>query len=262
MNEFSSIRLDHGPGGVVTIELNRPEAANALDSRMAAELARVASHLQMDARVRAVILTAAGKFFCAGGDVVHMASFGDETGARVKAVADDVHRAISSFARMCAPVVVAVNGMAAGGGFSLAMCGDLVLAARSAAFTMAYSKVGLSPDGSSSYFLPRLVGLRRTQELMFTNRRLTAQEAFEWGLVTRVVDDHDLRNEASALAASLAAGPSGSHQAIKDLLAVTYSSGLETQMEQEGRLIAANANSPDGQEGITAFRDKRRPRFR
>jgi 2-(1,2-epoxy-1,2-dihydrophenyl)acetyl-CoA isomerase len=150
-------------GGVAVIALNRPHHANGLNGQMAAELVRVSSELAGDPGVRAVVLTGNGRFFCAGGDVKEMAGYGAQTAVRVKRLADDVHRAISTFARMKAPLVVAVNGVAAGGGFSLAMVGDLVLASASASFTMAYSAAGLSPDGSSTYFLPRLVGLRKTQ---------------------------------------------------------------------------------------------------
>lgn len=246
---------------VALVELNRPDNSNSLNETLAEELATVAAELDADPSVRAVVLTGRGRFFCAGGDVKAMGGFGDHAAVRVKRLADEAHRAVSTFTRMRAPLVVAVNGMAAGGGFSIAMTGDLVLAAESASFTMAYTQVGLSPDGSSSWFLPRLVGMRKAQELFFTNRRLTAQEALEWGLVHRVVDDGSLRSEALAVASTLAAGPTNSHAAIKTLLAATFGNGLETQMELEGRLIAQCAGSPGGQEGIAAFVAKRPPRF-
>jgi 2-(1,2-epoxy-1,2-dihydrophenyl)acetyl-CoA isomerase len=139
--------------------------------------------------------------------------------------------------------------------------GDLVLAAESASFTMAYTKAGLSPDGSSSYLLPRLVGLRRTQELMITNRVLSAAEALEWGLVTSVVPDADLPARLDELAARVASGARGSNSAVKKLLLSTYASTLEDQLEREAGLISECADSADGKEGIAAFLGKRKPEF-
>lgn len=131
----------------------------------------------------------------------------------------------------------------------------------SASFTTAYTRAGLSPDGSSTHYLPRLIGLRRTQELVFTNRTLTADEARDWGLVHRVVPDDTLLDEADALDRQLAAGPRGAHGAVKRLLLDTFRTGLEEQMELEGRAIVACAASPEGQEGVTAFLEKRTPAF-
>jgi 2-(1,2-epoxy-1,2-dihydrophenyl)acetyl-CoA isomerase len=154
-----------------------------------------------------------------------------------------------------------VNGTAAGAGMSLAIAGDLVLAAESASFTMAYTAAGLAPDGSSSWLMPRLIGMRRTQELMLTNRTLSAREAAEWGLVTRVVPDAELQAEAAALAARLAQGPTRAYGVVKSLLAETFSTAYEAQLEHEARGIAAMARTADGQEGIRAFLEKRAARF-
>jgi 2-(1,2-epoxy-1,2-dihydrophenyl)acetyl-CoA isomerase len=163
---------------------------------------------------------------------------------------------------MDAPLVVAVNGTAAGAGFSVAISGDLVLAAESAKFAMAYTAAGLSPDGSSSFFLPRLVGMRRAQELMLTNRRLSAAEALDWGLVSQVVPDAELADTAFALAKQLAAGPTRALGMVKKLLATSFQESLETQMELEARGIAEMAGTADGREGIDAFLSKRAPGFR
>lgn len=248
-------------GRVERITLNRPDAAHGISLTMARELAAVARACDRDPEVRAVLLTASGKFFCAGGDLKEMEAHAADPGAFVKELADTLHRASSSLARMDAPVVVAVNGVAAGAGFSLALAGDLVFAAESAKFTSAYTKAGLSPDGSSTYVLPRLVGLRRAQELMLTNRVLSAAEAEAWGLVTRTVPDAQLAEAAGAAAEALAAGSRGSQSAVKQLLLGTYANGLETQIELEGRFIAACAASPDGAEGREAFIAKRTPKF-
>jgi 2-(1,2-epoxy-1,2-dihydrophenyl)acetyl-CoA isomerase len=145
---------------------------------------------------------------------------------------------------------------------SLAVSGDLVIAAQSAVFAMAYTAAGLSPDGSSTWFLPRLIGMRRTQELLLTNRRLSADEALAWGLVNRVVPDEALAGEAAALARQLASGPTRAFGAVKRLLAESFAGSLETQMELEARSIAEMAGSEDGREGVRAFIEKRQPEFR
>jgi 2-(1,2-epoxy-1,2-dihydrophenyl)acetyl-CoA isomerase len=158
-------------------------------------------------------------------------------------------------------LITVVNGVAAGAGFSLAIGGDLVLAAASSSFMMAYTRAGLSPDGGASYYLPRLIGLRRTQELMLTNRRLSAEEAVQWGLVNEVVEDANLAARADELATQIASGPRTSQSAVKKLLLATFNNGIEVQMELEGRLIGENADGPDGREGIDAFLNKRAPKF-
>jgi 2-(1,2-epoxy-1,2-dihydrophenyl)acetyl-CoA isomerase len=179
----------------------------------------------------------------------------------VKGLADGLHRAMSLFARMDALLVIGVNGVAAGAGFSLAVSGDLVVAAESAKFTMAYTRAGLSPDGGASYYLPRLIGLRRTQELMLTNRTLTAAEALEWGLVNQVVPDADVPAAIAEIAGTFAAGPKISNAHVKKLLLVTYNHRVEEQMATESSFISACADSPDGQEGMAAFLGKRAPNY-
>jgi 2-(1,2-epoxy-1,2-dihydrophenyl)acetyl-CoA isomerase len=246
---------------VATITLSRPEAANAISLTMASELAQVAQACDLDPTVKAVVLTGKGRAFCAGGDLRTMAAAADGAATQVKRMADELHRAISTFQRMSAPLVVAVNGTCAGAGLSLAITGDIVLAAASAKFTAAYTKSGLSPDGSCTYFLPRLVGMRKAQELIFTNRLFTSDEAHAWGLVTTVVPDAELPAATAKMASSLADGSLEAHGAVKALLLGTWSNGLETQMEQEGRHISRAASSADGQEGIRAFVQKRPANF-
>lgn len=260
MTNFKTILFDINER-VATITLNRPDAANGMNLALTTELAKAASLCDNNADLKAVILTGAGRFFCAGGDINAMQSNQEGPGVGVKQIADELHKALSVFARMDIPLICAVNGTAAGAGFSAAVSADLVIAAESAKFTMAYSKVGLSPDGSSSYYLPRLIGLRKTQELMFTNRLLSAQEAMDWGLVTQVVDDAELISEANALAQSFVNGSKGSNASIKALLLETFNNGLEAQMEIEGRAIAKNAESSDGYEGVAAFLEKRKAEF-
>ena len=246
--------------GVAVLTLDRPKA-NGIDLEMGRALMHAAIRCHEDPAVRAVLLTGAGSMFCAGGDLKSFAALGHELPSALLELTTYLHAATSRFLRMRAPLVVAVNGVAAGAGMSLAISGDLVLAAESASFTMAYTGAGLSPDGSSSWMLPRLCGLRRAQELMLTNRALTAAEAQAWGLVTRVVPDAQLQSEALALARQLASGPTRAYGVVKSLLAETFSTAYEAQLEHEARGIAAMAGTPDGQEGIRAFVEKRVARF-
>src|SRR6187401_452181 len=217
---YETIQFDQ-TGPVTRITLNRPAAANGLNDAMTRELAHAAVRCDVPG-TKVVLLTAAGRFLCAGGDLKAMAASPLGPGPFVKGIANDLHRAMSTFARMDAVLITAVNGVAAGAGFSLGVSGDLVLAAESASFTMAYTKAGLSPDGGASYVMPRLVGLRRTQELMITNRVLKAPQALEWGLVTTVVPDADLPAKLDGLAGEIAAGAKGSNSAVKQLLLNTY----------------------------------------
>lgn len=259
MTEYQTIKFEQS-GAIAQITLNRPDAANGMNATMTRELADAAKRCDTDA-TKVVVLTGSGRFFCAGGDLKDFASAPDR-GQHVKGVADDLHRAISSFARMNAVLITSVNGTAAGAGFSVAVTGDLVLAAESASFTMAYTRVGLSPDGSASYFLPRLIGITKTKELMLTNRTLSAQDASQWGLVTEVVADAELADRTAQLADQMAATSAGSNGGVKALLLGTFKNGLEEQMEHESRLIAERAGSADGHEGVDAFLAKRKAEFR
>ncbi len=246
---------------VARLTLNRPDAGNAMNAVMMRELRDAAIRCDEDPEIRAVIIAGAGKMFCAGGDLRSFAGEGDGLPAYLKGITNDLHGAVSRLCRMDAPVVSAVKGVAAGAGFSLACAADMVIAAESARFTVAYTGVGLSPDGSCSFFLPRLIGLRRTQELMLTRRILKASEALDWNLVTRVVPDDDLEAESSKLAAQLAAGPTRAFGSVKRLLLHSSGDHLESQMEHEARCIADAARSADGKEGIAAFLEKREADF-
>jgi 2-(1,2-epoxy-1,2-dihydrophenyl)acetyl-CoA isomerase len=243
------------------LTLNRPDSGNGMNAAMMRDLCDVAIRCDEDPEVRAVIVKGAGKMFCAGGDLRSFAGEGDALPAYLKEITNNLHGAVSRFSRMDAPVVSAVKGVAAGAGFSLACAADMVIAAESARFTVAYTGVGLTPDGSCSFFLPRLIGLRRTQELMMTRRILSASEALDWNLVTRVVPDDELEAESEKLVAQLAAGPTRAFGGVKRLLLGSAGDHLESQMEKEARCIADAARSADGKEGIAAFLEKRKPNF-
>jgi 2-(1,2-epoxy-1,2-dihydrophenyl)acetyl-CoA isomerase len=246
--------------GLASITLTRPERRNALDLEQVRDLADVATRCGNDPGVRAVLLLAEGAAFHVGADLRGVAS-ADDAGLLVKQLTADLHVAISRFARMRAPLVVGVQGVAAGGGFSLAIAGDVVLAARSATFALAYGAAGLVPDGGSTWLLPRLVGLRRAQELVFLDRRLTATEAADWGLVTEVVDDEALSARAQQVARQLADGPTLAFGRAKALLRRSFGAELEVQLEDESEALAAAAGSSDGRAGVAAFLAKSRPTF-
>lgn len=233
---------------------------NTLSLQVGRDLLQAALACEADRNVRAVVITGAGKAFCAGGDLRGMQEQGEATQAYLHELTTHLHTAISLFTHMNAPVIAAVNGTTAGAGVGLVAMADLALAAQSVKITLAYTGVGLTPDGSSSYFLPRLIGLKRTAELLLLNRVLTAEEAFQWGLVNQVVPDADLLAEATKLAEKLANGPTGAYGKVKQLLAGS-SGALESQMMLEGRMISAQAVSAEGREGINAFLGKRKPAY-
>ena len=247
--------------GVAHVILNRPQAANTMDLALATSLAQVALRCERDSAVRAVWISGAGSSFSAGGDLKTFSAQGDGLPDYLREVTTHLHLAVSRFAGLNAPVIAAVHGAAAGGGFSLACGCDIVLAAESSTFLMAYTKIGLVPDGGSTYYLPRLVGLKRAMELALLNRKLSAQEACQMGIVTEVVPDADLMARAEAMAAAFAAGPTGAFGVTKRMLHGAWSESLASQLEIESRAMAAAAATHDGKEGIAAFLGKRAARY-
>jgi 2-(1,2-epoxy-1,2-dihydrophenyl)acetyl-CoA isomerase len=225
------------------------------------ELMHASIRCDEDPTIRAVVVTGTGRFFSAGGDLASFAEAHDGAGALLKEMTTYFHAAISRFARMDAPLIAAVNGTAAGAGFSFVTACDIAIAAESAMFTSAYTAAALTPDGASTFFLPRLVGMRRATELMLTNRKLTAAEALEWGFITAVVPDTELMATVGELARGLATGPTLAYGAVKRMLQSSAANTLETQMELEARAIADMSRTHDGAEGISAFFAKRKPDF-
>jgi len=246
--------------GVATITLCRPDLANSIGVAMATQLHDAATRCDCD-QVRAVVLQAEGPMFCAGGDVKAFGNAEETLPALLREILDPLHAAIAIFARMNAPLVVAVGGTAAGGGLGLACSGDYVLAADTARFAIAYTRIGLTPDASTTWFVPRRIGVARTRYLLLRNPVLDAATALQWGLVDQVVAAADLVEEAANLARELAAGPTAAFGGVKRLLLETLRSDMETHLALEAETICAMGATADGKEGIRAFLERRPPRF-
>jgi 2-(1,2-epoxy-1,2-dihydrophenyl)acetyl-CoA isomerase len=247
--------------GVGLIRLNRPDHGNAIIPEMGREILDVAIRCDEDPAIRSVVLTGNGDRFCVGGDLKAFNAQAEGISRYITEITHTFHAAISRFNWMDAPVIGAINGTAAGGGFSMALITDIAIAAESAKFTMAYTKVGLVPDGSSSYLLARMVGMRRAKEMALLNPILSAEQALQWGLVNQVVADDQVLPTALEIAHELAKGPTRSFGETKRLILTGATDSLESQMERESRIISTIAASADGQEGIAAFVSKRMPDF-
>lgn len=262
ISDFETIQLDIDVAGVALLTLDRPNAANTINATMAAELRVAAIWLTHNRVARSILVQSKGPVFCGGGDLRAFAACpNDRLPDYLEGIAVDFHAALARFARMQAPVVVAVTGSTGGAGMSLVAACDLVVAGESSTFTMGYTKAGISPDGTSSFFLARCVGLRRATDLVLTNRVLSAAEAEDWGLVNRVVPDASVRDEAYALAAALAGGPTTAFGLAKRALIEGAASTLEAAMERESRFVGLVARTDDIGEGIEAFLQKRPPQF-
>jgi len=247
---------------IARLTINRPESYNAVNGQATKDLHDIENLMAGDDRVRAVVITGAGdKAFCAGGDIAEFHENRDRLDALVREMTGYLHIAISRLAWLNAPVIAAVNGAAAGAGLSLAACCDLVIASDQAKFSSAYTRIGLTPDGSSTYFLTRVIGRRRALEMYLTNRTLSAQEALEWGLVNRIVPADQLADEVNKLAAQLASGPTLAHGGVKRLVLMSPNDTLESQMERETREIAAMVKTEDARHGIESFVKKEKPNF-
>lgn len=257
--DYETLRLDIADG-IAAITLDRKDnPANALNARMADELFDVGVRCGAP-DVRAVIVTANGKMFCGGGDLAEMDAAPDKP-AHLTRMATMLHAGLIRLARIDAPVIIAVNGTAGGGGFSMVLSGDYVIASEKAKFVSAYTSSGLTPDGSSTYYLAKHVGLLRAKELMLTNRVLSAAEAQEWGLVNKVVPPESVMEEAHTMARHIASGPTKAFGGVKRLLDTAFSEGLETQLDRETRSISDMMRNHDGPAGIAAFLAKQTPRF-
>lgn len=245
---------------VAWITMNRLDAANGINLLMGRELMQAAICCEENPDVRAVVLTGAGKVFSVGGDLKTFIAE-DRLSEYLKELLVYIHSASSRFLSMEKPLITAVNGVAAGAGMSLAISGDLVIASESASFVAAYTAAGLSPDCGMTYVLPRVIGMARAKELILTNRRVTAREALQLGIINKVVPDGDLMGEVESASHSLAQGSMRSIGMVKKLLNATFSGTLETHLEREAWGIVELSKTRDGKEGMGAFVEKRKPDF-
>jgi 2-(1,2-epoxy-1,2-dihydrophenyl)acetyl-CoA isomerase len=251
--------------GAATIELNRPQALNAWNKQLGEDLLAALGQAAADASIRAVCITGAGRAFSSGADLRDIS--GDDLTPEGRpnvygVLTERYHPIMHAIREMEKPVVAAVNGGAVGIGCSLALCCDLVLAAQSAYFLLAFVNIGLVPDGGSSLFVPTRVGMARAAEMAMLGERVSAAQALDWGLVNRVFDDEDLAPESAALTARLAAGPTRSYAASKRQLNNQLYSNMSEQLELEAKLQQEMAGSDDFVEGVSAFLAKRPADFR
>jgi 2-(1,2-epoxy-1,2-dihydrophenyl)acetyl-CoA isomerase len=252
-------------GAVATITLNRPEALNALNRELTLGLRESLFSMEVDETVRCVVIRG-GEHFMAGGDLKWFKSMSEgrspaENRVQFEGFIHEVHALIVSLRRMPKPVVASVRGAVAGFGMSLMMAADLAVAADNAYFTLAYTLVGVSPDGGSTFALPRIVGQKKAMEIALLGDRFDAAAAERLGLVNRVVPASALDAETQKLAARLAAGPTAVYGRTKALLNASLGSSLESQLQREAEAFAQSASEPDFHEGLAAFVEKRKPRF-
>jgi 2-(1,2-epoxy-1,2-dihydrophenyl)acetyl-CoA isomerase len=248
-------------GNVLEIALNRPEAYNALNLDMMKMLGETLASAATDRSVKGVLLTGKGKAFCSGGDLKWISQQTEAAGSVLYRLAPQFHLSITEIRRMEKPVVAAVNGTAAGGGFSLALACDFRVAGQSTVLRQAYTSSGLSIDGGGSFALPRLVGLARAMEIMAFDKPISSAQALEWGLVTIVVPDDEAHSAALTMLNELTKTALHSFAWSKRLMNDSFQNTLETQLELERQGISDCAAHPEGQEGIQAFVEKRRPSF-
>ncbi len=258
-HDFKTLRLTIDQG-IARLTLINGAKGNPLGPVMGRELRDAAIILDERRDLRVVVLSAEGKNFCVGGDLTVFAGE-DNLSAAVKTMTADYHAALSKLLRMDTPIIAAVQGAVAGAGVALAALADIVVAAASSHYTIAYTAIGFSPDGASTFILPRLIGLRRFQELVLTNRRVTAVEAAAIGLVTEVADDDALTARVEELAQLIAAGPTRAFAATRRLLLETFGASPEVQMEWEARLLSEQCRTEDVREGISAALGRRRANF-
>lgn len=251
----------HRAGAVARIELHRPEALNALDTRLASELLDALHVVAADEQVRCVVLTGAGRAFCAGADIKGEGD-ADPAAATREMLGERINPAIALLREMPKPAIAVVNGPAAGVGCSFALACDLVLAASSAYFLLAFSNIGLMADGGATLTVAARVGLGRAAMLAMLAERLSADEALDWGLADKVVADERLDEARDELAQRLAGGPTRSYAALKRALNRALLPGLSEQLKLETRLQAELAASDDYAEGLAAFAERRAPVFK
>jgi 2-(1,2-epoxy-1,2-dihydrophenyl)acetyl-CoA isomerase len=258
--EYANIIVER-QDAVARLVLSRPDAMNALDKATGEELYDALQHLRNDATVRAVVLTGSGRAFSAGGDVKEMARADELPEGFFEELLVTLNRTVMLLFEMPKPVIAAVNGVAAGLGFNLALAADIRIAARSAEFTQAFLKIGLIPDGGGTFLLPRLVGWARATELILTARTVSSEEALRLGIVNEVVDDDEFPATVDAWARRLASAPTGAVGRVKQLLSHSLTADFKSQLRFEREMQMECGRSADFREGLRAYAEKRPARF-
>lgn len=259
------ITLDRHDTGVAVITLNRADVLNSMNPQLLVEMRAALRTVRDDAAMGALVITGAGRGFCAGADLAagfeapDAATVGDGVAHGMEIGFNPMIREIAEFPK---PVICAVNGIAAGGGVGLALAGDIVFAAKSASFVQVFGpKLALVPDCGVTYFMPRLIGQARTRALAMSGDKLSAEQAADWGLIWACVEDDKLMDEAMAYAQKLAAGPTEAFADIKKVLDATYDNDLTAQLDLEKETQRRRGNHPNFVEGVSAFMQKRAPNF-
>ncbi len=243
------------------ISLNRPEVYNSISLELLEMLTKTLIDLAGDENIRGIIITGEGKAFCAGGDLKWIDEFPYGPGAAFSKLAGYFNQAVLEMRKMAKPVIAAINGVAAGAGFSLALACDFRVMDESASLRQAYTSSGLTPDGGGTFYLPKLVGMSRAMEILTFDEPISSQQALEWGLVNRVVSKGQSVDAAKSLARKITMRSLNSFIIIKKLLTESYNTSFETHIERERTYLAACGSHPEGQEGIKAFLEKRKPVF-
>lgn len=258
MGDTVKVSLDNR---IALVTLNRPGAYNALDLELTDSFASTMCALATDDGVRGIVITGEGKGFCAGGDLKWVSSFPDGPTAAFHQLAARLHLSVTEIRRMAKPVIAAVNGPAAGAGFTLALACDFRVMDESAFFRQAYTSSGLCIDGGGTFTLPRMVGLARSLEIAAFDEPISAPNALEWGLVTRVCEEGRCVSEATAMALQIAGGSLHSFGLAKKLLTDSFETPFEAQIEREREGLCECGGHPEGLEGLAAFVEKRKPDF-
>ena len=248
-------------GGVAHVRLNDPASLNALSASMGFELRDAVADLAEDDAVRCMVITGTGPGFCAGGDVQSFYDARFDPEDTMRATLDGIHGAIAAVFDAPFPTIAAINGVVAGAGMGLALATDLAIAAESAVFTMAYTGIGVSPDASSTFSLPRLVGTRKAMHMILTNERIAASDAADLGLINAAVPDDELHDHVATLAHRLATGPTMAYVRARELIHASTGNDAATQMALEALGILAAGQTEDFREGVEAFIEKRKPGF-
>jgi 2-(1,2-epoxy-1,2-dihydrophenyl)acetyl-CoA isomerase len=246
---------------IATITFNRPAAMNSFDKTMGEELEQITEQVRLDHSIRAVLLKGAGPLFMAGGDINFFHEMIDDMPAGVMKIVRTLNASIINLMRMPKPVLASVHGSVAGVGMSLMMASDLVIAAKDTKFTLAYTGIGISPDGGASFNLPRLVGTKKAMELMLLSDLFDASSAEAYGLINWAVEQEELEEKTQRLMKKLVNGPTQSYAQTKRLLNDTWQKSLETHLEDEGRAFEACSATNDFRAGVESFLKKKRPDF-